>query len=186
MKETARKFGRWICGNWKKLLLVLLAYWLLMTPANVDMETHRFSLPDSHSIGTTTLKTQVHSPLFFWAADPWTMSASAADLPQVDLPANGTTEIQLNFGLLTAPHKIEVAAHDVRDIDFSRSIGLWLKYSRPQDVPHTYAPGLLKIPLSRDDRVPRQLLVVNATWYGILGPKTATYAVMVNGWSAVP
>ena len=176
--------------DWRKPLLILLAvlllHWLLIDPSDTDMQVQKQTLTDSVSVGTLTPNTQVHIPLFFGAAGSWATDNSAADLPQVDLAAAGTTDIRMNFGLLTAPHKVKVTAWEVWDIVDSRDIDLWLKHSTPRDVPHTYAPGLLEISLPRDDRVPRQLLVIEATWYGILGPKTGTYAVTVHGWQATP
>ena len=176
--------------NWRKplliLLTVLLLHWLLIDPSDTDMQVQKQTLTDSVSVGTLTPNTQVHIPLFSGSADSWATDNAAADLPKIELAADRTTDIRLNFGLLTAPHKVKVTAWEVRDIDYSRDIGLWLKHSTPRDMPHSYTPGLLEIPLTRDDRVPRQLLVIEATWYGILGPKTGTYAVTVHGWEATP
>ena len=168
------------------LLAVSVIWWLLIDPADGDMQIQKQTLSDSVSVGTLTPKTQVHTPLFSGSADSWAADNAAADLPQVELAADRTTDIRMDFGLLTAPHKVKVTAWEVRDIDYSRDIGLWLKHSTPRDMPHSYTPGLLEIPLTRDDRVPRQLLVIEATWYGILGPKTGTYAVTVLGWQATP
>ena len=175
--------------NWRKPLLILLAvlllHWLLIDPSEVKMESRRFSPPDCYSVGQGSLNAvQVYTPLFFGSANSWATDNSAADLEQISLSASGTMDIRLNFGLLTAPHKVKVTAWDVQDIDYSRDIDLWLKHSTPRDMPHSYTPGLLEIPLTRDDRMPCQLLVIEATWYGILGPKTGTYAVTVHGWRA--
>ena len=166
------------------LLAVWVIWWLLIDPTGVNMQVQKQHLSDSISVGTLTPETQVYLPLLSGSTGSWTGNSTAADLPKVELSASGTTDIRMDFGLLTAPHKVEVTAWEIRDIDASRDIGFWLNHSTPQDIPHTYSPGLLEIPLTRDDRLPRRLLVIEATWYGILGPKTATYAVTVLGWEA--
>lgn len=186
MNETARTPLR---RKWWKLLLLLpvllLVHWLLIAPAEVNMEIRSFSPPDSYSIGQGSVKaSQVYTPLFSGSPDSWIMHSSAAELERISLAANGTTELHLNFGLL-APNKVKVTAYEAQESHLDRSIDLWLKYSSQWDVPHTYTSGLLEIPLPRDDRFPLQLLVIEATWYGILGPKAATYAYTVYGWQAV-
>ena len=186
MNKTAETSGLWIRRKWKKLLLILLvvlvAYWFLIDPNHVTMEIHTQVLSDVIGVGRITPKVQVSPTLFPGSSGPQVAYMSAADLPQVNI-TNDATTLRLNFGWL-APHKVEVRAFAVPETELHRSIASYLSDDLYlESVSHTYSLGLLEIQPSVAE-APRQVLTVYATWYGILGPKAALYAVTLNGTSA--
>ena len=186
VNKTAETFGLWIRRKWKQLLLILLvvlvAYWLLIDPTDVAMESHSASLPDVITVGRITPKVQISPTLFPGSTGPQVAYMPAAELPQVNI-TNDATTLRLNFGWL-APHKVEVRAFVVPEEELHSSITSYLSDDLYlESVSHTYSLGLLEIQPAVEE-APRQVLTVYATWYGILGSKAALYAVTLNSHSA--
>lgn len=170
LEEKIIKFKKWIRWAWWEVLLgvfaILMLHWFLISLDIVKMTVTE----DGQIISTVDPTIRNYD---YWEGESY-LSGPATRLPQVT--CSGDVTVKLKYGLFT-PNHASVELFTVYDVD--QPMFNPAARSESMEIDSAYHSGTLTFDVDAD-AAEHQVIVANATWYGILGKRQVQYVFLLS------